>query len=106
MRHVALAGDAEVFFCLSVDVEAHIWTRPGLQDLADGILGKDCEHISGLEVEGRRPRALMESALLLPNRSSASKAQPRLGLEEAGLTSYATNAFILQSQGKIYAATR
>ena len=43
----------------------------------DDILGKDCEHISGLEVEGRRPRALMESALLLLNRSSASKAQPR-----------------------------
>jgi hypothetical protein len=43
----------------------------------------------------------MESALLLLNRSSASKAQPRLGLEEAGLTSYAINAFVLQSQGKI-----
>jgi hypothetical protein len=39
------------------------------------FLRKHCEHISGLEVEGRRPRALMESALLLLNRSSASKAQ-------------------------------
>ena len=58
-------------------IEFHIWTRPVLQDLADDILGKDCEHISGLEVEGRHPRALMESALLLLNRSSASKAQPR-----------------------------
>jgi hypothetical protein len=46
------------------DYRRHIWTRPGLQDLADDVLGKDCEHISGLEVEGRRhPGALMESAL-------------------------------------------
>ena len=72
-----------------------------LQELADDILGRDCERISGLKVEGRRPRALMESALLLLNRSSASTAQPRLGLEEAGLTSYAINAFVLQSQGRI-----
>jgi hypothetical protein len=27
-------------------------------------LRKDCVHISGLEVEGRHPRALMESALV------------------------------------------
>jgi hypothetical protein len=32
-------------------------------ELNNDAFGKDCVHISGLEVEGRHPRALMESAL-------------------------------------------
>ena len=73
----------------------HIWTRPVLQDSADDILGKDCEHISGLEVEGRHPRALMEFALF-PLRqvnglaAFARTAQPPIsGSRKAGLTNYA-----------------
>ena len=84
----------------------HIWTQPGLQDLADDILGKDCEHISGLEVEGRHPRALMESALSLLNQVIGLVACARTALtghrfERAGLTSYAITAFVLQSLGNL-----
>ncbi len=46
-------------------MRGHIWTRPGLQEVWFKCFQEDCVHISGLEVEGRHPRALMESALLL-----------------------------------------
>jgi hypothetical protein len=42
----------------------HIWTRPELQEPSRSGVRKDCVHISGLEVEGDHPRALMESALI------------------------------------------
>ena len=70
------------------DYRGHIWTRPGLQDLADDVLGKDCEHISGLEVEGRHPRALMESALFSLDQVNglvafARTAQPPIRFEKS-----------------------
>ena len=61
----------------------HIWTQPGLQDLADDILGKDCEHISGLEVEGRHPRALPLSAF-----TSKSSRQWRLEHSQSVTTAW------------------
>jgi hypothetical protein len=47
-------------------------------------------HISGLEVEGRHPRALMESALLLRQQVIGLKRPSRQsGWKEAGLPGYA-----------------
>jgi hypothetical protein len=47
-------------------------------------------HISGLEVEGRHPRALMESALLLLQQViGLAGPAPRAGWKEAGLPGYA-----------------
>src|ERR1051325_4062663 len=83
-----------------------------LQDDADDILGKDCEHISGLEVEGRHPRALMESALFPLKQVDGLVAlartapPPNSGSRKAGLTSHAITAFILQSPWKDQAAAR
>ena len=59
-------------------------------------------HISGLEVEGRHPRALMESALLLLNRSSASKAQPPIRLERSRSTRLRHHSTLVQSQEKLF----
>src|SRR5712671_98014 len=63
-------GDLEILSYDWLKKSRHIWTRPGLQDLADDILGKTASIYPASKVEGRRPRALMESALLLLNRSS------------------------------------
>src|SRR3954453_22733038 len=50
-------------------------------------LRKDCVHISGLEVEGRHPRALMESALLHRHQVIGLERPSRQsGWKEAGLT--------------------
>ena len=47
-------------------------------------------HISGLEVEGRHPRALMESALpLLQQVIGLKRPSPQSGWKEAGLPAYA-----------------
>ena len=72
-----------------------------LEDSADDVLRKDCEHISGLEVEGRHPRALMESALLPLDQVNGLvafvRSNPVSGSRKAGLASHAINAFVLQS---------
>ena len=39
----SLRGDPEILSYDWLKQSRHIWTRPGLQDLADGLLGKDCE---------------------------------------------------------------
>src|SRR3954464_12316584 len=57
---------------------AHIWTRPGFaRESRSSVLRKDCVHISGLEVEGRHPRALMESALLYRHQVNGLKRPSR-----------------------------
>jgi hypothetical protein len=54
-----------------------IWTRPFSARALVKQLGKGCEHISGLEVEGSRPRARMESALALLAATAFAELQPR-----------------------------
>ena len=50
-------------------------------------------------VEGRHPRALMEFALLLLNRSSASKAQPPIRLGRSRSAPFRHHSTLVQSQG-------
>jgi hypothetical protein len=57
-------------------------------------------HISGLEVEGLHPRALMESALVCLEQVIGLYLgpAPMSGLEQAGLAVFAITRIILQSR--------
>ena len=76
---------------------AYMDPGPRYKDCRRDGVRKDCVHISGLEVEGYRPRALMESSLVFLEQviGLCISPAPMSGSRQAGLAVYAINPVIL-----------
>jgi len=53
-----------------VQTASHMWTAPGLQDLAQRTDRSDCDHMSGLLSRSHMTAAKMGSATRVPNRKA------------------------------------
>jgi len=91
-----------------VQTASHMWTAPGLQDLAQRTDRSDCDHMSGLLSRSHMTAAKMGSATRVPNRKATfeeghwdSRSVSRLGIESITPSAPSRASFGLNSRAPV-----
>src|SRR6266851_2822271 len=90
------------------DAGSHMWTAPGLQDLAQRTDRSDCDHMSGLLSRSHMTAAKMGAATRVPNRKATfaeghwdSRSVSRLGIESITPSAPSRASFGLNSRAPV-----